>query len=184
MRERIGIFGGSFDPVHEGHLFIATEARRQAQLERVLFVPCHQSPHKSVAPAASHHRVAMLELALQSLKWAEISRIELDRPSPSYAYLSVQQLQVNHPNADFYWLMGEDQWRALPSWKESAWLAEQLHFIVFTRDATPEPRTGYRMQALDGIHPASSTAIRAHNDNAPWLSPAVADYIVRHRLYL
>jgi nicotinate-nucleotide adenylyltransferase len=92
-----------------------------------------------------------------------------------------------YPDAQLFWLMGADQWRALPRWKEPERLAALVQFIVFARDGEPEPHPGWTMDFLTGTHPASATAIRqalaAGQTKLPWLDPAVEDFIHQRGLY-
>lgn len=189
---RIGLFGGSFDPVHDGHLAIAAEAVRAAGLDRVIFLPTRQSPHKPgwVAGASPEHRVEMLRLATGELPWAEVSDWELHQPPPSYSWKTAGHFHSTHPEASLYWLLGADQWAVIDSWNQAGILRALLHFVVFPRDPFPleMPKPGWRGQALMGEHPASSTGIRADFGAGQWqpphLPPKVAGYITANGLYL
>ncbi len=188
-KERLALFGGTFDPPHLGHLHIAEEARAQCSLGRVIFVPCRISPHKKeIASASAEHRCEMLRLCLEDKPWAEISRLELDRPEPSYSWQTAAHFAAEFPDADLCWILGQDQWAVLDSWARPEILRKLLTFIVFPRDGDrPEPRTGYRSEILANTHPASATEIRralaagAHEDSL--LHPAVDAYITEHGLY-
>jgi nicotinate-nucleotide adenylyltransferase len=185
---RIGLFGGTFDPVHLGHLHIARMARETMQLDQVRFIPCRVSPHKPDGkPAAFAHRMKMLELALVNLPWAVADDIESRMEEPSYSWRTADVLHRSMPEASLFWIMGGDQWTALPRWAEPERLAACVEFIVVARGVPPEPRVGFAMHPLDCTHPASATEIRrAIADGAqdhPWLDPAVAEYIVSHALY-
>ncbi len=184
---RICLFGGTFDPVHLGHTAAAELALRQLQLDQVRFLPCRISPHKlGRSSAAAGHRLAMLELALQGIGWAQIDRFDLDQPEPSYSWRTVLAMRERFPDARLFWLLGGDQWDDLPDWSRADLLAATLEFIVVRRGAAPRPRPGWICHPLDAVHPASATEIR---DSAPaglradWLAPPVAAYIRRHRLY-
>ncbi|MDB6078520.1 MAG: nicotinate (nicotinamide) nucleotide adenylyltransferase [Akkermansiaceae bacterium] len=186
--ERIALFGGTFDPIHLGHLEIARLAKEALELDKVIFLPCRTSPHKQgieTAPAAD--RLEMVRLAIAELPWAEVDDHDLAAPAPSYSYLTAEEMARRHPDAKLFWLMGADQWRALPRWAEPGRLARVVDFIVFARDGAPLPHSGWEMHAFSGTHPASATAIReaVRNGNMPlnWLPAAVADYIFRHQLY-
>lgn len=188
MSTRIALFGGTFDPIHLGHLEIAKRAAEALQLDRVIFLPCHTSPHKTgieTAPAAD--RLEMARLATRELSWAEVDDYDLTAPAPSYSYRTAEEMASRHPGARLYWLMGADQWRALPRWAEPQRLASVVEFIVFARDGAPLPHPGWTMHFLKGEHPASATEIRRrlrHGEDAgEWLPEAVATYISRHRLY-
>jgi nicotinate-nucleotide adenylyltransferase len=187
--KRIALFGGTFDPVHLGHVHLARAAREAAELDEVRFLPCRISPHKlGQVSAPSEDRLAMLRLATESLSWAVVDDFELHAPEPSYSYLTAQALTRRNPEAEWFWIMGTDQWEALPRWKHPERLATCVTFLVLTRGESPVPRDGFRMREVPGAgHPASATAIRASLASGepmpPWLDPAVADYIARHGLY-
>ena len=188
---RIGLFGGSFDPVHCGHLAIATEAVRVAGLDRVVFLPTRESPHKPgwAAGANAAQRVEMLRLATRDLPWAEVSDWELLQPPPSYSWKTAGHFHACHPDASLYWLLGADQWAVIESWSKPEVLRELLHFVVFPREPHPLelPRAGWRCLRLHGEHPASSTGIRtdlvAGAGMHPHLPEAVARYVHANNLY-
>ncbi|GAA5482659.1 nicotinate (nicotinamide) nucleotide adenylyltransferase [Haloferula sargassicola] len=186
--EKIALFGGSFDPVHLGHVAIARLAVAQMGLERVIFLPCRISPHKQAGapPAAGEDRLAMLRLATAGLPWAEIDDFDLVQPPPSFSYLTVAEMQRRHPRARLFWLLGKDQWDALPRWREPERLAASVEFIVFSREGEPLPRAGWTMHHLSGEHPASATAIRrnlAAGRSPQHLDPTVLDFIRTRGLY-
>jgi nicotinate-nucleotide adenylyltransferase len=118
-RERIGVLGGTFDPVHNGHLHIADTLRTALNLDRVLWVPAGRPPHKSDQIVSSDRdRLAMLDLALASSVTAEISTIDIDRSGPSYTADTLEVLAGRFPSARLFFLMGEDSLRDLPTWHD------------------------------------------------------------------
>lgn len=187
--EQIALFGGSFDPPHLGHTGIAAAAVEQCGLDRVIFIPCRQSPLKGRLPEApAEHRVAMLRLALERLPWAGLDEWELPRPSPSYSWQTVGFFREKFPRATLHWLMGQDQWRSLDQWARADFLREHLTFIVFARDGVrPEPRLGWRTHFLEGEFPGSSTAARAllatGKSSSALLVQSVEDYALKQGLY-
>jgi nicotinate-nucleotide adenylyltransferase len=130
----------------------------------------------------------MLRLAVAGVPWAVVDDYELHAPPPSYSYLTAEAIKRRHPGSRLFWLMGLDQWRALPRWREPARLAGQVEFIVFGRDGQPEPRPGMTLHPLPGTHPASATRIReSFREGHPetgWLPDAVTRYIREKRLYV
>jgi nicotinate-nucleotide adenylyltransferase len=118
-RERIGVLGGTFDPVHNGHLHIADTLRTALNLDRVLWVPAGRPPHKSDQIVSSDRdRLAMLDLALASSATDEISTIDIDRSGPSYTADTLEVLAGRFPSARLFFLMGEDSLRDLPTWHD------------------------------------------------------------------
>lgn len=186
-QQKLCLFGGTFDPIHLGHTHIAHSAVKQLQLDRVIFLPCRQSPHKTDQQHAStSDRLAMCQLAVNDLPWAEVDAHDLISPPPSYSWRTAEHMHAQHPDARLFWLMGTDQWQALPRWHQPERLAKLVEFIVFTRDAEPNPREGFRMHAIQGHHPASATSIRRTRPTqkaSSWLAPKVLDYIQQHQLY-
>lgn len=181
--KKIGVFGGSFDPVHEGHIHLANLARTSAELDEVWFLPCHISPHKKATPPTpGETRLKWLEIALSDIPWAKIEPMELRSESPSYSWRTMQILAETHPGNEWFWIMGGDQWTALHTWSNPEILAELASFIVLARDGSViSERPGYRLQTVQGEHPASSTEIRralaAGEKDIPYLDPAVAAII-------
>jgi len=185
---RIALFGGTFDPIHLGHVEIARRARDLLELDEVRFLPCHTSPHKvGIVSALAADRLEMARLATGDLPWAVVDDFDLSRPPPSYSYETAEEMARRFPGARLFWLMGADQWRALPRWKEPERLANLVEFIVSARDGEPVPRAGWTMHFLKVTHPASATAIRQAllegRSELPWLDPKVEDFIRRQRLY-
>jgi nicotinate-nucleotide adenylyltransferase len=187
--ERIALFGGSFDPPHLAHTGIASAAVAQCRLDRVIFLPCRESPLKGRLPGASaEHRTAMLRLAAAEYPWAEVDEWELSRPGPSYSWQTVEHFCESRPGAVLHWLMGEDQWAALERWARPEFLRTALTFIVFARNGqAPQSRAGWRAHFLQGEFPGSSTAARTalagEKPVEQLLAPAVAEYARRHQLY-
>ncbi|MFU8892148.1 MAG: nicotinate (nicotinamide) nucleotide adenylyltransferase [Luteolibacter sp.] len=186
---RLGLFGGTFDPIHDGHIHLANVAREALALDEVRFIPCRISPHKTDRqPATAADRLEMLRLALSEIPWATIDDRELTSPEPSYSYLTAQSIVAEFPNARLFWIMGADQWQALPRWKEPETLAATVEFIVLARDGQqPAPREGDRLHVIHGEHPASATTIRhaitMGETLIPWLHPKVVEWINRHHPY-
>lgn len=148
---RLGLFGGTFDPPHYGHLVLAEQARIQLDLDRVLFIPAAQPPHKPAAEVTPiEHRLNMLAMAIASNPFFEISRADIDRPGPHYTVDLLAHLQSVYPDAEFFFLMGSDSLVDLPRWREPHRLIQMTWLAVM-------PRPGYVVhmplleQALPGI---------------------------------
>lgn len=184
---RAAIFGGSFDPVHRGHLAMAERARAVSGLDRVVFMPAAVSPFKkgTVANASQRHDMLGIALRESGFDWAEVSGFELDRPAPSYSWQTAQHFASAFPRTEWFWILGTDQWEQIERWAEPEILRELLHFLVFTRKGEPvRERPGWRRTAIPFAHPASSTAIRSDLDaHGDWLAPGVLRYCREQGLY-
>jgi len=132
--------------------------------------------------------VTMLELALDDRPWAVVDDFELRSPPPSYSVRTARHMRERFPQARLFWIVGLDQWQALPHWREPEALASLLDFVVFSRGGEePGPRPGWRMHFIPGTHPASATRIRealADGETPPpWLPGPVLDHIRSRNLY-
>ncbi|MBQ8514542.1 MAG: nicotinate (nicotinamide) nucleotide adenylyltransferase [Ruminococcus sp.] len=197
--KRIGIYGGSFDPVHNGHLHLAETARKRLRLDEVIFVPAHVSPFKQekTGTADGMHRMAMLELALEDKPGLTVSDYELRQEGVSYTVHTLRHFRALYPEEQLVLLMGSDmllsfqRWYCWPELMKLAELgcmartpedAEKLH-------AQAEILAPYgRVQIIcDGILPLSSTKIRKNlkkgEDCSCYLPEKVVQYIGAHHLY-
>ncbi len=135
---RLGIYGGTFDPVHLGHLILARDALEQFKLDAVLFVPAARSPFKAARPLAPDaRRLGMLKLALKSEPRFWLSRCDLDRPAPSYAIDTAQEIGEAFPRARLFWLIGADQLEGLDRWHRAAELRQLVTFALLPRGKAP-----------------------------------------------
>lgn len=135
---RIGVFGGTFDPVHLGHLILAEQCREQARLDQVWFVPAARPPHKQereLTPFAQ--RAEMLALAVAGHPVFRVDDLEKDRPGPSYTVDTLDELSRRHADADLYLILGSDCLPDLPGWREPAKIAERAGFLIVARPAWP-----------------------------------------------
>ena len=132
---RVGVLGGTFDPIHLGHLILAEEARDQLDLDLIYFVPAGDPPHKRdrrLAPV--QHRVRMAELAIAGNEAFRVSRVDADRAGPHYTVDMVQIIQGQlPPGCELYFLMGFDSLTELPTWHEPARLIAACHLVALTR---------------------------------------------------
>lgn len=159
---KICLFGGSFDPVHSGHLTIAEAAVQRCGLNKVVFLPAAESPFKQGKKHlfTDAQRVTLLQLATAPFPWAEVSELDLQLPPPSWSWRLVEHYRRTEPHAELFWLLGTDQWQELHRWARYDYLVEQLHFIVYHRGEAPQPREGVRSTFIAGHHPAAATLIR------------------------
>lgn len=131
---RLGFFGGTFDPIHYGHLMLAEQCREQAGLDRVLFVPASQSPLKSSGPqVADKHRLEMLSLAIAGHPNFEISTTEVDRGGQSFTVDTLQELKTEHPDSELFLLIGEDSLQTFDRWKEPKTICELAMPLICRR---------------------------------------------------
>lgn len=136
--KRIGIFGGTFDPVHLGHLIVAEQCREQGRLDAVWFIPAARPPHKpDQALTPFHHRVEMLSLAVAGYPVFQIDPLEEERPGPSYTVDTLAQLHQRHADAEFHLIVGSDCLPDLRSWREPARIAQQAGLLIVARPAWP-----------------------------------------------
>ncbi len=184
-----GLLGGSFDPVHHGHLIAAGRAAEALGLSRVLLIPCAQQPLKQQGPvAAPAHRRAMLEAAVAGDLLFAVETLELERAGRSYTVETLRELRARCPHEPFVLLLGADAAADLPRWRAADEVARLAEIAVLTRPGAPEvasPLVRY-VVATPAIE-ISASDIRARclaGKSIRYLVPdAVADYIAREHLY-
>ncbi len=184
-----GLLGGSFDPVHHGHLIAAARAAEALGLDRVLFVPCARQPLKARGPvAAAEHRRAMLAAAIAGEPRFALETLELERPGPSYTVDTVRALRARAPGERLVLLLGADAAATLPEWRDVAELVRLAEVAALTRPGSPEFASPLvrHVVATPAIE-ISASEIRARclaGKSIRYLVPdSVADYIERKRLY-
>jgi nicotinate-nucleotide adenylyltransferase len=199
---RVGIFGGTFDPIHVGHLILAEQCREQARLEQVWFIAAARPPHKqdrSLTPFGQ--RVDMLALAIAGHPAFRIDELEKDRPGMSYTADTLTELHRRHPENDFWLIIGSDCLPDLPHWHEPARIVQLAGLLVWERPGWPSWSTeklhealrlprgeNLRQQPVQGpLVDISSTDLRQRimeGRSVRYLVPrAVECYIEAHRLY-
>lgn len=190
--QRIGLYGGSFDPIHTGHVLVGQAALEELQLDRLFFIPAARSPFKpEQLPAPSEARLAMIRLALAGQMNCELDDFEVQRGGASFTIDTVRYFKRRFPAARFFYLIGADNVPGLPKWREAEALAESAEFIVIPRpgDApTPLPAP-FRGQYLKGFpFGVSASQIRARVKAGQRVEPlvpsAVAEFIRNNQLYL
>lgn len=189
---RLGLFGGSFDPVHLGHLLVAQAAREEVGLDRICFVPAARSPFKpESAPAPAERRLALLRLALAGRPDCAIDEQEIARGGVSYSIDTVRWYAKRHPGVELFFLIGADHLPSLPQWREAQALARLVEFVVLSRPGEPPgpPPPGFRCRHLRGFPLAVSSSqirerVRAGLPVDLLVGAAVAEAIRDYRLYL
>jgi len=186
---KLAIFGGTFDPIHEGHLALAREAAARFQLDRVLFVPAAHPPHKAgVTHAPYADRVRMAELACQGDARFEVSRIEEDT-ARSYSIVTIEKLRARlAPGDQLYFLIGADAFAEIGTWHRWRDVASGVRFLVASRPGhLYQSPPGVEFDRIDDIEvPISSSEIRralASRQSPAGLGAAVLNYAVSHGLY-
>lgn len=198
--ERVGVFGGTFDPVHIGHLAVAQDVAHQLGLDRVLIVPNHQPPHKQGQPVTDvADRVAMVQLAAADNASFQVSRVELERPGPSYTLDTMRELQLRlGSGSELYFLVGSDALPDLHTWHEPEKLLEEFRVVVMDRPTEqgvdwavvearfPNIRNRVQMVSVAQLV-VSGVNIRMRVRNGQpiryYVAPAVERYIFEHNLY-
>ncbi len=162
---RLGLYGGTFDPVHLGHLLVAQAAIEELSLDRLFFIPATQSPFKpEFKPASAALRIRMLRLALAGQERVEVDEQETLRGGISYSIDTVRDYVARFPGAELFWLIGADHVGSLPRWREAEQLAQLAEFVVIPRPGSspaslPAP---YRLRELRGFPLSlSSSEIRS-----------------------
>jgi nicotinate-nucleotide adenylyltransferase len=189
---RIGLFGGSFDPVHLGHLLVAQAAREELQLERLFLIPAAQSPFKPTRqPSPANQRLRLLRLALAGMDWCEIDEQEIKRGGLSYTIETIRNYATRFDRAELFYLIGADHVLQLPKWREASELARSVEFVVISRPGQTELQLPhpFRGRMLKGFPAAiSSSEIRARVKAGLPLEPLVpamvAEAIRNNGLYL
>jgi nicotinate-nucleotide adenylyltransferase len=138
-RTNIGLLGGTFNPIHLGHLRAAEEAREILALDKIYFIPSAMPPHKdSSSLALPHHRLKMVELAIRGNHFFETSDVELKRSGPSYSIDTLEFFVSNFPESELYFILGVDLFFEIHTWKKHKMLFELSNFAVITRPGFPE----------------------------------------------
>lgn len=200
QKARIAVMGGTFDPIHYGHLVTAEAAMQEYSLERVLFIPSGRPPHKTDKQISStEDRYLMTELATETNPRFFCSRIEIDRTGYTYTIDTIHELQVMYPETDIYFITGADAFSEIVTWKNAEELLNSCHFVAATRPGYSRKEAIPQIEALLNRHterlhylevPAlsiSSSDIRERvrqGRTIKYLLPeAVETYILKHELY-
>lgn len=188
----LGCYGGTFDPVHVAHLLCAQDAHEQLRLDRLWFIPAPAAPLRGEALAPAEDRYEMLRRAIGSDDRFAVSRVELERPGPSYTWDTVEALHALLPGVRLVWILGADQVEKLPSWHRARELVQRVEFACFERPGysaqPPAGLEGLRLHRLEsrGLE-ISAHEIRDRLTNGRparfLVSDPVLDYIAARGLY-
>jgi nicotinate-nucleotide adenylyltransferase len=191
-----GIFGGTFNPPHYGHLIVAEFIREEVGLDKIIFIPCSIPPHKQNNEylsqiASPEHRFEMVKLAITGNKFFEVSDIEINRGGVSYTIDTVNYFVSNFPEEKFYLLIGADQFAEFHTWRKPDEIVQKVNLIVFNRPGFVIPKTEFSRFAtfitIPNIEISASTIRKRirHGKSIKYLvPPAVEEYILANKLYI
>ncbi len=197
---RQGILGGTFNPVHWGHVAMAEAALMQAHLDRILWIPAGDPPHKPLAAGATTaQRLEMVKRAIEHYPHFHYCSLEIERQGPSYGVITVAELRQRYPQDDWFWVIGADAFVDLPKWHRVGELVGQVTWLIAPRDGETDltslvenvqKRIGQPLRAQPlqmTSRPVSSTTIREacqrRQSIRAYVPPAVASYIEEQGLY-
>ncbi|MDP5136559.1 nicotinate-nucleotide adenylyltransferase [Rheinheimera baltica] len=209
MTKHIGILGGTFDPVHLGHVSCARFVQQHCQLDEVRLMPCHLPAHRATPGATSEQRAAMVTLAIQSYPRLSLERLELDKQSASYTADSLALLTHREPNSRFYFIIGMDSLCYFQQWKDWQGILKQAHILVCQRPgysaaegdapflllhyginnvtSLKQVSAGKILLLDNPLHAISASHIRQQlvsaNPGTDTLDPVVLNYIATQQLY-
>jgi nicotinate-nucleotide adenylyltransferase len=183
---RLGLFGGTFDPPHIGHLVVASDAFEQLSLDRLVFIPNAVQPLKTGRPAASAaDRLAMVRLTCQGDARFDVDAIEVDRGGLSFTVDTLRAYRQRHPGAALFLLVGGDAAATLPSWREPSAILELAELVVLTRGDGADGSSGRRLHTrrIDISATEVRDRVRAGRSIRGFVTEGVAKYIEEHGLY-
>jgi len=194
---RVGVLGGTFDPIHMGHVEVAKAAMECARLDRVLFVPSAQPPHRAAAEASAEDRLAMSRLAVDGDSRLEVSDVEVKRGGKSYTVDTLQELHRSLPDDELFLILGWDAARLFRTWHQPEGVSALASFVIVGRPGMPPPKQAdLKLAGLDPdrvvvcLLPTPDIsgselrrAIAAGKSVAGKLPPAVERYIAAHHVY-
>ena len=194
---KLGLFGGTFDPIHLGHLILAEQCREACKLDKVWFVVAGEPPHKRGDRTAASHRLEMVRIAIAGHPSLEVSEIETNRPGPHYSVETLEAIHAERPDDDLHFIIGADSLVDLPIWREPERIARLATIVVVNRpgidaaDTSQIPNLGpdarpFRFVTIPQIGIASSDLRRrmAEGRSVRYMIPrGVEAYLDAHKLY-
>lgn len=197
---KTGVFGGSFNPIHRGHLIISQIIAEGLGLDRIILIPTAAAPHKSgITPVSANHRMEMCRLAVGDNCFFEVSDIEIERGGVSYTVDTLCQLKKMFPQDSFYLIMGADMFMSLESWKNYRKILNMAVICTIPRDNVDAEQLAVMKERLEGAggqvfitdclpFDLSSSQVRnalfRGEDVSPMVGRKVANYIKSHKLYM
>jgi nicotinate-nucleotide adenylyltransferase len=189
---KVGLFFGSFNPVHIGHLLVATHIREAAQLDEIWFIVSPQNPFKKEEDLVNENqRLEMVKLAINHTEYFKALDIEFNLPKPSYTHTTLKILQKQFPDNDFKLITGEDNIAKFDEWKEAEWIKNNFEILVYNRNTTANSILKTKKSTLKifnlPLFDISSTMVRNRIKNGLsvkyFVTEAVNEYIIKHNLY-
>lgn len=189
MTKTIGLYFGSFNPIHIGHLLVATHIKEAARLNEVWFIVSPQNPFKlNSSLADEHHRLQMVKLAVENVDYFKVSDIEFQLEKPSYTHITLKELTKQFPECTFHLIIGEDNVAKFNEWKEADWIQTNFKTYIYNRGNI---HSEFKIQNSEFVtlpmFDISSTSIRnrIHNNQAIsyFVTKNVEQYIAFHKLY-
>lgn len=191
---KIGILGGTFNPVHNGHLAVAETVHSSLDLDKVLLVPSSNPPHKEDEHLLPYEeRMHLLELAIVSHPFMEISSLDYTPNEKSYTKNLIKRLREEYPGATFYFIIGADNISQITGWYDHRWLLDNITFVAVTREGYDEnslPVLDYLERIIfvymEPVNISSSMLrdmLKTGKDISPFIPTPVRDYIIKHHLY-
>ena len=180
--KKIGIMGGTFDPIHMGHLILGEKAYEQLELDKVLFMPCGNPPHKRnrKGRATDEQRAEMVRLAIEDNPHFELSLIEMHEEGYTYTYRTLEQLNKANPDTEYYFIIGADSLFNFDTWMEPERICQEAVLVVATRDHTP-------LKELDQNIDVSSELLRSWHESGQslryYVPKPVISYIEKNDIY-
>jgi nicotinate-nucleotide adenylyltransferase len=186
--KKVGLFGGSFDPIHKAHIEIAKIALEQLQLDEIQFIPTLNNPWKETSGANQIDRLAMMQEAIGNEKHMSINTIELEMPEnkKNYTYDTLKQLKKRYPDIEYTYIMGMDQANLFSEWKNAYEMSQMVQLVAFQRggyEANRDVLEQYHFLLLKN-EPVYASSSDVRNGHIEMLTPAVLKYITKHGLYL
>lgn len=185
--KKIGLFGGSFDPIHKAHVDIALCAIKELELDELRLIPTKNNPWKDHTSSSKEDRIRMIEIAISDYEKIKIERYEIDNPSneKNYSYMTIDALTQNSDDK-FYFIMGMDQANLFYKWKEAKYISKKVQLVAFQRGGYTSDESvlnDYHFIQLHNV-PINSSSTEIKNGNVDLLDDNVLKYIVSHGLYI
>ena len=182
---RIGLFGGAFNPIHNGHMAVAKAAIKEAQLDKLIFIPTGNAPHKKETHILRGDRLQMIVEAVKNEEKMSVSDYEINRKEVNYSADTVEHFKSLYPDDELFFIIGDDSYNQLDSWHEPHRIMEHSTLLVFPREGAviEPPATAINMEKVEISSSDIREKIKIGKDFRKLLPKAVFDYIIKGNLY-